>query len=99
LSQASLRASFTGTEVRLTAPDEEIAAIFRAALAETDRPLAPWRQQPLQTQPQAVAFTVERQVDGRAGQFATSASNITSEISVALFRRPPAAPPDCPNAP
>jgi hypothetical protein len=37
LGQASLRASFTGTEVRVTAPDEEIAAIFRAAVAETAR--------------------------------------------------------------
>ena len=37
LGRASFRAAFTGTEVRVTAPDEETAAIFRAALAETAR--------------------------------------------------------------
>ena len=37
LGRASLRASFTGTEVQVTAPDEGIATIFRAALAETAR--------------------------------------------------------------
>ncbi len=35
LGRASMRASFTGTEVEVTAPDEAVAAIFRAALAET----------------------------------------------------------------
>ena len=37
LGPASMRASCTGTEVRVTAPDEATAAIFRAALAETGR--------------------------------------------------------------
>ncbi|MGE5269548.1 MAG: hypothetical protein ACM3JG_07740 [Thiohalocapsa sp.] len=37
LGSASLRASFTGTEVRVAAPNEAIAAIFRAALSETAR--------------------------------------------------------------
>ena len=37
LGRASLRASFTGVEVSIAAPDEEIAAIFRAALAQTSR--------------------------------------------------------------
>jgi hypothetical protein len=37
LGRASLRASCTGTEVRVAAPDEVVAAIFRAALAETGR--------------------------------------------------------------
>lgn len=37
LGRASMRASFTGIEVRVTAPDDTIAAIFRAALAETVR--------------------------------------------------------------
>jgi hypothetical protein len=37
LGPASMRASCTGTEVRVTAPDEAMAAIFRAALAETGR--------------------------------------------------------------
>lgn len=34
---ASLRAAFTGTEVRVAAPDEATAAVLRAALAETAR--------------------------------------------------------------
>ncbi len=37
LGPASMRASCTGIEVRVTAPDETMAAIFRAALAETGR--------------------------------------------------------------
>lgn len=37
LGRASLRASCTGTEVRVGAPDEATAAIFRAALTETGR--------------------------------------------------------------
>jgi hypothetical protein len=37
LGPASMRASCTGTEVRVTAPDEAVAAIFRAALAQTGR--------------------------------------------------------------
>lgn len=37
LGPASMRASCTGTETRVTAPDEAMAAIFRAALAETGR--------------------------------------------------------------
>jgi len=37
LGRASLRASCTGTEVRVAVPDEATAAIFRAALAETSR--------------------------------------------------------------
>lgn len=37
LGPASMRASCTGTEVRVSAPDEAMAAIFRAALAETGR--------------------------------------------------------------
>lgn len=37
LGSASLRASCTGAEVRVAAPDEAIAAIFRAALSETAR--------------------------------------------------------------
>lgn len=37
LGPASMRASCTGIEVRVTAPDEATAAIFRAALAETSR--------------------------------------------------------------
>ena len=32
-----MRASFTGTEVRVAVPDAETAAIFEAALAETAR--------------------------------------------------------------
>lgn len=34
---ATMRASFTGTEVQIAAPDEATAAILRAALAETSR--------------------------------------------------------------
>jgi hypothetical protein len=37
LGRASLRASCTGTEVYVEAPDEATAAIFRAALTETGR--------------------------------------------------------------
>ena len=37
LGRASLRASFTGTEVRVTVPDAATAAIFEAAIAETTR--------------------------------------------------------------
>jgi hypothetical protein len=37
LGRASMRASFTGTEVRVAVPDAETAAIFEAALAETAR--------------------------------------------------------------
>lgn len=35
LSRASLRASFTGKEVRVVVPDAATAAIFRAALSQT----------------------------------------------------------------
>lgn len=35
LSPASLRASFTGKEVCVAAPDAETAAVFRAALSQT----------------------------------------------------------------
>jgi hypothetical protein len=40
LGRASMRASFTGIEVKVAAPDDATAAIFRAALSETirDRP-------------------------------------------------------------
>ncbi len=34
---ASMRASFTGTEVHVAAPDEATASVLRAALAETAR--------------------------------------------------------------
>jgi hypothetical protein len=34
---AAVRASASGVEVRVSAPDEETAAVFRAALAETAR--------------------------------------------------------------
>jgi hypothetical protein len=34
---ATMRASFTGTEVRVAAPDEATASVLRAALAETAR--------------------------------------------------------------
>jgi hypothetical protein len=34
---ASMRASFTGTEVHVSAPDEATASILRAALAQTAR--------------------------------------------------------------
>jgi hypothetical protein len=37
LARASMRASFTGTEVRVTVPDAATAAIFAAAVAETAR--------------------------------------------------------------
>jgi len=37
LGRASMRASFTGTEVKVQVPDDATAAIFRAALAETVR--------------------------------------------------------------
>ncbi|MBV9552187.1 MAG: hypothetical protein JO032_05280 [Alphaproteobacteria bacterium] len=37
LGRASIRASFTGVEVMVTAPDDATAAIFRAALSETTR--------------------------------------------------------------
>jgi len=35
LSHASMRASFTGREVKVAAPDAATAAIFRAALSQT----------------------------------------------------------------
>jgi hypothetical protein len=37
LGRASMRASFTGIEVKVAVPDDATAAIFRAALAETIR--------------------------------------------------------------
>ena len=37
LAPASLRASFTGKEVRVTVPDATTAAIFEAAISETGR--------------------------------------------------------------
>jgi hypothetical protein len=37
LGRASMRASFTGIEVRVAVPDDATAAIFRAALSETIR--------------------------------------------------------------
>jgi hypothetical protein len=37
LSRASVRASFTGVEVKVAVPDDATAAIFRAALSETTR--------------------------------------------------------------
>ena len=37
LGRASMRACFTGTEVRVAVPDALTAAIFRAAIAETSR--------------------------------------------------------------
>jgi hypothetical protein len=37
LGRASMRASFTGVEVRVAVPDDATAAIFRAALSETTR--------------------------------------------------------------
>lgn len=37
LGRASMRASFTGVEVEVAAPDDTTAAIFRAALSETVR--------------------------------------------------------------
>ena len=35
LGRASMRASFTGTEVEVTVPDARTAAVFEAALTET----------------------------------------------------------------
>jgi hypothetical protein len=35
LGRASMRASFTGVEVKVAVPDDTTAAIFRAALSET----------------------------------------------------------------
>jgi hypothetical protein len=37
VGRASMRAAFTGTEVRVVVPDDATAAIFRAALSETTR--------------------------------------------------------------
>ena len=37
LGRASMRASFTGIEVKVAVPDDAMAAIFRAALSETVR--------------------------------------------------------------
>jgi hypothetical protein len=37
LGRASMRASFTGVEVKVAVPDDATAAIFRAALSETTR--------------------------------------------------------------
>jgi hypothetical protein len=37
LGRASMRASFTGMEVKVAVPDDATAAIFRAALSETVR--------------------------------------------------------------
>jgi hypothetical protein len=37
VGRASMRAAFTGTEVRVAVPDDATAAIFRAALMETTR--------------------------------------------------------------
>jgi sRNA-binding protein len=37
LGRASMRASFTGMEVKVAVPDDATAAIFRAALSETTR--------------------------------------------------------------
>ena len=37
VGRASMRASFTGTEIEVAAPDEATAAVLRAALAETAR--------------------------------------------------------------
>jgi hypothetical protein len=37
LGRASMRAAFTGVEVRVAVPDDATAAIFRAALSETAR--------------------------------------------------------------
>jgi hypothetical protein len=37
LGRASMRAALSGIEVRVAVPDEAIAAIFRAAFAETGR--------------------------------------------------------------
>lgn len=37
LGRASMRASFTGIEVKVAVPDDATAAVFRAALCETTR--------------------------------------------------------------
>jgi hypothetical protein len=37
LGRASMRAAFTGVEVKVGVPDDATAAIFRAALSETAR--------------------------------------------------------------
>jgi len=37
IGRASMRAAFTGVEVKVAVPDDATAAIFRAALAETAR--------------------------------------------------------------
>jgi len=37
LGRASMRAAFTGVEVKVAVPDDATAAIFRAALSETAR--------------------------------------------------------------
>jgi hypothetical protein len=37
LGRASMRAAFTGVEVKVAVPDDTTAAIFRAALSETAR--------------------------------------------------------------
>jgi hypothetical protein len=37
VGRASMRAAFTGTEVKVAVPDDATAAIFRAALSETTR--------------------------------------------------------------
>ena len=37
LARASMRASFTGVEVKVAVPDDATAAIFRAALSQTVR--------------------------------------------------------------
>lgn len=37
LGRASMRASFTGVEVKVAVPEDATAAIFRAALSETTR--------------------------------------------------------------
>jgi len=37
LGRASMRAAFTGVEVKVAVPDDATAAIFRAALSETGR--------------------------------------------------------------
>ena len=43
LGHASLRAAFTGKEVRVAVPDATTAAIFRAAISETARTRSPDR--------------------------------------------------------
>jgi hypothetical protein len=39
LGRASMRAAFTGVEVKVAVPDNATAAIFRAALGQTAQPL------------------------------------------------------------